>query len=228
MKDANVTDLALFLQPDRYADSTHPDIITFSNQVLEGVSDPVARAVNLYYAIRDGFRYSPYYVEMVPEAFRASRFLHRDRGHCIDKANLMVACARAAGIPARLRFAKVRNHLGTEKLEALLKTDVLVFHGMAELYLEGRWVKCTPAFNQELCQKLNVAPLEFNGLEDSIFQAYDREGADFMEYLHDYGYFAEMPYEYFISEMQVHYPHLFQEGAVAISTPSMDMTEQED
>lgn len=197
------------LASDRFADSDHPAIQAYAKAAMGDAETDIEKAVRLYYKVRDGFRYNPYYVQLKAEAFVASNFLERDKGHCIDKANLLVACARAVGIPARLRFAKVRNHLGTAKLEEMLRSDVLVFHGMAELWLEGKWVKSTPAFNKELCDLLKVAPLEFNGLEDSIFQAYDREGGDFMEYLHDYGPFAELPLDYFLSEMKAHYPHIF-------------------
>ena len=96
-------------------------------------------------------------------------------GHCIDKALLLAACARALGIPAQLHFANVRNHVGTAKLEERLGTDLLVFHGYTELWLDERWVAATPAFNKALCDRLGVAPLEFDGEHDSIFQAYDRE-----------------------------------------------------
>ncbi len=93
-------------------------------------------------------------------------------GHCIDKALLLAACARVLGIPSRLHFANVRNHIGTAKLEAMLGTDLLVFHGYTELFLEGRWVAATPAFNKELCAHLKVPPLEWDGRTDAIFQAY--------------------------------------------------------
>ena len=112
----------------------------------------------------------------------------------------------ARGIPARLHFANVRNHIGTEELERILGTDLLVFHGYTELFLEGRWVAATPAFNKELCEHLGVAPLEFDGREDSIFQQFDNAGGQFMEYVHDYGAFATIPYALMIGEWRKHYP----------------------
>lgn len=209
MQSATSDDPNLYLAPDRFADSDHPAVQAFATKAVGDAQTDLDKAVRLYYAVRDGFLYNPYYVMLDPNAFVASNFLKRDKGHCIDKANLLIACCRAQGIPARARYAQVRNHMGTAKLEAFLKSDVLVFHGMAELYLEGKWVKSTPAFNKSLCELLNVAPLEFDGKEDSIFQAYDRKGGEFMEYLHDYGAYAELPFDYFISEMKAHYPHIF-------------------
>jgi hypothetical protein len=33
-----------------------------------------------------------------------------------------------------------------------------------------------------------------------------------MEYLHEYGQFDDLPYELFVQELKVHYPHLFVNG----------------
>jgi transglutaminase-like putative cysteine protease len=169
----------------------------------------IERAVTLYYAVRDGFRYNPHTISMQPEDFRASVQVQRSEGHCIDKATILAAAARAIGIPSRLGFANVTNHIGTEKLEKVLGTSVLVFHGFTELYLEGKWVKATPAFNAALCEKLNVEPLAFNGREDSVFQQFSRTGNRFMEYLHDYGSFDDLPFDQMIGEWKKHYPKLF-------------------
>ena len=169
----------------------------------------MASAVALYYAVRDGFRYNPWEVSLQPGDFSASAMLSRDRergGHCIDKANLLAACARVLGIPSRLHFANVRNHIGTEEFERKLGTDLLVFHGYVELHLNGGWVAATPAFNKELCTYLGVAPLEFDGQQDSIFQQYDAKGGSFMEYVHDYGHFAEIPFDLMIGEWRRFYP----------------------
>jgi transglutaminase-like putative cysteine protease len=201
-----------YLRPGFYIDSDHPAVQAFSQAHSDPQLRPRENAVRLYYAVRDGFRYNPYHLDLRPEAMKASHLLGRDGGYCGEKACLLAAVARAAGIPARLGFAIVRNHIGTERLEDFLKTDKLVFHGFTELFLEGQWLKATPAFNKELCDKLGVAPLEFDGMQDSIFQEFDRKGGRFMEYLHDYGTFADLPRDMFLSEIRTHYPHFFEEG----------------
>lgn len=199
---------AKYLQAGTYIDSDHPAVIAYA-QKHAGSGSPRDQAVNLYYAIRDGFRYDPYNIDLRPEAMRASALLDRTSGYCGEKAALLAASCRVLGIPARVHFTNVRNHIGTEKLEEYLGTDVLVFHGYTELFLDGKWVKATPAFNKSLCEKLNVAPLEFDGTEDSIFQEYDREGGRFMDYLHDYGHFADLPREQFIAALKKYYPRFF-------------------
>lgn len=193
--------------PNRFVDSAHPAVIAFAQTHAAGRA-PKAAAISLYGAVRDGFRYNPYRVFFTPEHFTASGLLARppqEGGHCIDKALLLAAACRAVGIPSRLHFADVRNHIGTSALEAHLGTDRLVFHGYCELHLGGRWVAATPAFNRGLCEKLGVAPLEFDGENDSIFQEYDAAGGRFMEYIEDHGSHADIPFDKMIAAWRTHY-----------------------
>jgi transglutaminase-like putative cysteine protease len=147
----------------------------------------------LYYRVRDGIWYDPYCPFYLPEHYRASNVLKAGRGYCVCKASVLCAAARALGIPARLGFADVKNHLATRQLLEFLGSDLFVFHGYVEFYLGGKWVKATPAFNRELCERHHVQPLEFNGLEDSVFQPFNLQRRQFMEYVTDHGTFADVP-----------------------------------
>lgn len=167
------------------------------------------KSVALYYAVRDGFQYDPYVLDLRKEGLKASNLLTRKRGYCVEKAILLAASARAVGVPSRLSFYIVRNHIATERLEKALKKNYLVFHGAAEVFLEGKWLKMTPAFNKGLYKYLGVEPLEFDGTADSIFQEYDHKGNVFMEYLHEYGFFSDLPYDLYLDELRKHYPHIF-------------------
>lgn len=202
-----------YLRPTEFLDSDSPAVIRFAEQCVSGASSDRERAALLYYAVRDGFHYDPYLLDLRREGLRASSLLARDRGYCVEKAVLLAASARAIGIPSRLSFYIVRNHLATGRLEQLLKTDYLVFHGAAELLIDGEWQKATPAFNKKLCDLLGVAPLEFDGSGDSIFQEFDHAGGRFMEYVHDYGAFPDLPYETYLEELRKHYPHVFENGS---------------
>ncbi len=206
---ALVPDFRIYLRPGELMDSFHPDVLAFALPFAREADSPRQAAIALYYAIRDRYRYDPYAVDLRMEHMKASAFLHRDRGYCIEKANLLGAAARAIGIPARLGFGDVRNHLGTDRLVRMLGTDLMVFHGYTELYLEGRWVKATPAFNLELCQRLGVEALPFDGLQDSVFQPYKPGGKQFMTYENDRGTYAEWPVEDFATALREHYGHLF-------------------
>lgn len=201
-----------FSQSAYFIDSDHPNVKAYANQVIQGIDNPRDQAVALYNDVRDSYLYNPYEISLQPRHSKASGILAREKksGHCIDKAIILCALGRAVDIPTRLHFANVKNHIATEKLEEYLGTDILVFHGYMEFYLDGQWVKCTPAFNKSLCDKLNVATLEFDGVNDSIFQEYDRSGADFMEYLHDYGVFHDFPLDMFEKEIRIHYRKVFE------------------
>lgn len=181
------------LRATRCLDADHPRLRAFAEEAVGDERDAVTRAIRLYYAVRDGLRYDPYGLELSVEGLQASAVLARGRGWCVAKAGVLAAAARAVGIPSRLGFADVRNHLATPRLLALMGTDVFYYHGYAELLLAGRWVKATPAFNIELCAKFGVRPLEFDGRTDSIFHPFDAEGRRHMEYLRDRGPRDDMP-----------------------------------
>lgn len=182
-----------YLEATEIIDSNHPDIQAFAAEKSSGAKDPVEKAVSLYYAVRDGIRYDPYYPFYKPEHYRASNVLKARRGFCIPKLSLLCALARAVGVPARAGFATVRNHLATRQLLEFLGSDIFTFHGFTEFFLEGKWVKATAAFNKELCERHGVAPLDFNGREDSMFQPYNTDRKKFMEYLEFHGTFADIP-----------------------------------
>ncbi len=195
-----------------FLDTDHPEVIAFTKQNTKERESKLSNIISLYYAIRDGFRYNPYEVILKPEKLKASYLLTKNSGYCIEKAILLAACARIIGVPSKLHFYNVRNHIGTEKLTESLGTDVLVFHGITEVWISNKWIKSTPAFNKELCEKLKVSPLEFNGEEDSIFQEYNSEGSGYMEYLYDYGDFLDFPFSLFCSELNKYYPKFFRRG----------------
>lgn len=182
-----------YLTPTSIINSDHRTIIDHAMKTIGETKDTIQRAIKLYYAVRDGIWYDPYYPFYLPEHYRASNVLKTGRGYCVCKASLLCALGRACGIPSRIHFADVRNHLATKQLIEFLGNDLFVYHGMTEFYLDGRWVKSTPAFNKELCERHKVAPLEFNGREDSIFQPYNLTKKKYMEYVADHGTYADIP-----------------------------------
>ena len=193
------------LAPTPSIDSDHPAVCEFAARHAVG-DDDRARAVALYGAVRDGFRYDPYRVDLSPAGMRPSRVLEVGHGWCVPKATLLAAACRAAGIPARLGFADVRNHLSTERMRQLLQTDLYVWHGYTEILLDGRWVKATPAFNLALCERFGLLPLEFDGRHDSIYHPYDRAGQRHMEYVHARGSFDDLPLAALTADFERTYP----------------------
>ncbi len=191
-----------YLSPTEIIDCDHPEVRDFAERKLGDAADAVDRAVRLYYAVRDEIWYDPYYPFYLPEHYRASNVLRGGRGFCIPKASLLCAAGRAGGIPSRVGFANVRNHLASRQLLDFIGTDIFAFHAFTEFFLEGKWVKATPAFNRELCVRHGVEPLEFNGREDSLFQPYNSEQRKFMEYLEFHGSFADIPVAEIVSAFE--------------------------
>jgi len=194
-ESSETDDIEACLAPGRVIDSDAPEIVEYARRSVDGAESAAERARRLYRAVRDDIRYDPYRIGRTADEMRASLTLRRGWGFCTPKAALLAAGARSLGIPARLGFADVRNHLTSDKLERALGTDLMVFHGYTELHLGGRWVKATPAFNRSLCEKIGIAPLEFDGENDSIFQPLDLAGRRHMEYVRERGPRIDAPVE---------------------------------
>lgn len=198
----------LYLAPAEYVDSDAPTVQAFARAAAGDAATPEETARRLYTAVRDGVRYNPYVDYADPACYRASSVLAAGNGYCVGKAALYAAAARSVGLPARLGFADVRNHLATRRLLEAVGTDVFAWHGYVEVLLGGRWVKVTPTFNAALCGKLGVAVLDFDGVADALLQPADRGGRRFMEYLADHGLFHDVPARFLIREMARLYPRL--------------------
>ena len=200
-----------YLCPTYYIESDHPAVIEFSNKNIKPGEKEIQKAVRLYYAVRDFIRYNPYSMEPFKESMKASSVLKKKDGYCVAKAVLLAACARSQKIPARLGFADVKNHLTTKRLMRLMGTDVYVYHGYTEMFLNNKWVKATPAFNLTLCTNFNVKPLEFDGTKDSIFHPFDQSGNKHMEYVKDHGTFSDLPWETIMTASKKSYPAYFED-----------------
>ena len=208
-----------FLRPTTYVDSGAESVVAFARRVTGGLADPVARAVALYYAVRDEIAYTAYCDFTSVETYRASACLARGAGFCVGKAALLAAGARAALIPARVGFADVRNHLTTPRLRRLMSTDVFYYHGYAELYLGGAWVKATPVFDQKLCDRVGIRTLDWDGRADALFHPFDASGRRHMEYVQDRGARADVPVAEIMETFARHYPRL---GAVSAAAGSVE------
>lgn len=198
----------IYLAPGGCVDSDHPAVAAFAARVAGDADGPVAAAVRLYYAVRDEIRYDPYRPYAEFDTYRASAVLAAGRGYCVGKAALLAAAARARGIAARLSFADVRNHLATPRLLALTGSDLFIYHGITEFWLDGRWIKATPTFNLSLCDKFQIRPLDFDGTRDAILHPYDRAGRRHMDYVRTHGTYADVPVELIRPAMLAAYPRL--------------------
>ena len=198
-----------YLSPTFYFDYPSETIQHLIKEFQQDSLSKAEKAIALYNKVRDGYLYDPYHISLNPENYRASALAEKPTGNCVEKSIILIAGLRALEIPARLCLGKVVNHIAVERLIEKFGSNELTPHGSVEAYLDGTWLKMSPAFNASLCEKLQVAPLEFDGKHDSYLQAYNAEGSRFMEYLEDYGHFEDVPVGFMIKKLKEHYPHIF-------------------
>lgn len=208
-------DIDEYLAPGWFVDSDSAAVRAFAAEVVGIETDPVVQAVLLFDVVRDRIWYDPFVMSTDPVSYRASAVLASGRSWCVPKAVLLAAAARAAGIPARLGFADVRNHLQTERLRRKMNgIDLFVFHGYTDLFLEGRWVKATPAFNAELCARFGVQRITFDGRSDALLHEHTADGGTYMEYVRDRGVYTDLPLgEMLATLQQVYGDALLETGA---------------
>ncbi len=202
-------ELEIYLRETKHLDYSGDELQAFIAPI-RSLSTPLEKAIALYHLVRDGFLYDPYHLDLRSDALTTQQILKKKRAWCVEKSIIMAAGARALGIPSKLGYAIVTNHLGDDKLELYLKRKEIVFHGYTSLFLENKWVICTPAFDKRVCRLNGVPPLEWDGRKDSLFQAFSGEN-QFMEYIHEYGVFSDVPVALMQNEMKKYYPHLFEE-----------------
>lgn len=196
------------LQATEFIETTHPAVLAFVERVVGDATDDRERARRVFAAVRDEIRYDPYELPTQPEAYRASSVLAAGRGYCIPKSVLLTTAARAVGIPSRLGFADVKNHLQSERLREAMGTDLFVYHGYSTLFVDGRWLKASAAFNRELCARFGVEPLEFDGTADALLHQFTGDGSRYMEYVNDHGTFADLPLERILAIFRETYPSI--------------------
>ncbi len=196
----------IYLQATPTLDYNHPAVKTFIAKNTKPTDTKQQQAIQLHNAIRDDIRYDPFTFSLKPEDYKASTTVLSDKNWCIPKSVLYAACCRGIGIPTKLGFADVKNHLSTNVLRLLLESDVFYWHGYVSLYLNERWVKATPVFDAALCEKYKLCPLDFNGLVDSLYHPFDQEGNQHMEYINDRGTYPDLPLQEMIKGMFELYP----------------------
>jgi transglutaminase-like putative cysteine protease len=205
-----------FLSATPFIDSDNPAIVAFAHDALGDAATIKEKALALYGAVRDQIQYDPYIDFFDPAEFRASEVLRAGKGFCVGKSALLAAVARSTGIPARPGYADVRNHLTSKRLMEQVG-DIFIWHSYTELEIDGQWVKCTPAFDKVLCERARIAPLEFDGVNDSLFHPFDQVGRRHMEYLKDRGAFADVPFATIVTDFKTFYPKLVAASASAAS-----------
>jgi transglutaminase-like putative cysteine protease len=205
-----------YLQATPFVDCDDPAIRSFAQSAAGTARTVKDQAIALYRAVRDSIQYDPYVDVLDPAMFRASAVLAAGKGFCVGKSALLTASARVTGIPARPGYADVRNHLTSKRLQERVG-DTFYWHSYTELFIDGKWARCTPAFDAALCVRAKIAPLEFDGVNDSLFHPFDPAGRRHMEYLNDRGAFADVPFAAIVADFKKLYPKLVAASPTAAS-----------
>ena len=191
-----------YLQPTQGIDSDNVVIKQKADDLTRDQKTSAEKAITLFYWVRDQIKYTPIVPDEVFDEYRASDTLRRGKGFCVEKASLLAAFSRAAGIPARLHLADIQNHLISERLMEVMQTNLFACHGYCEMYIEGDWVKATPAFDLIMCQENRIKPVEFDGKHDAIFHSQNRDGELHIEYVKDRGYYEDVPLDYIMTTFE--------------------------
>ena len=188
-----------YLLPTYYINSDSKVVTQLADSICKGLSDDSNKAKAIFYWVRDKILYDVHSFSPDKSQYKASEIIKNGAGWCVPKACLLAALSRAMGIPSRLHFSDIRNHQITEKLLAEMGSNIFYFHGYTEFYLNSNWVKVTPAFNSELCEKFAHKTVEFDGINDALLHTETINGERHVEYLNDRGVYADLPFEEMLS-----------------------------
>ncbi|KKN55207.1 hypothetical protein LCGC14_0584770, partial [marine sediment metagenome] len=179
------------LKPSFFMDYDHPLVYEKAKEITEGIpeGDDINKAIRLFYYVRDQIRYTVKHARESynKESWKSSLTIERGEGFCIPKSITLASLARAVGIPSKLHFVDIVNHMTSERLKKDMGNNLFIFHGFVELFLGGKWVEANCAFDKELCIRKNFPAVTFDGIKDGLFASTNNDGEPFIEYVKDRG-----------------------------------------
>lgn len=191
-------DLEVYLKETYLIDSDNPAVKKAAGEICSNSPTQNEKAVKIFYFVRDVINYNMYAVSTKKEAYKASAILQSGQGWCLQKAILLTALARAAGIPSRLLVVSLKNRRAPNKAIESLGTDLFFPHVYNEVFLDGKWLKIAATFDKEICDRGGVPAVEFDGKNNAILSAVDLKGQPYIEYLDDYGFYADVPWDFIV------------------------------
>jgi len=190
------SEMGRYLRATSTIEAEHEKIIETVTNVTRGCISDEEKAVALFYFVRDSIRYNIYMTSVFIEDFKASRILEWGKAYCVQKAVLLTALGRAAGIPSRLVFAKIRNHKIPDHVVQMFTTNIFPRHGYNQFFLNGRWVSAAATFDKVLCEKNGLPTVEFDGKRDAILPEKDLKGAPYIEYIKKFPPKEDLPFDW--------------------------------
>jgi len=140
-------ELQQYLRPTEFCEPDHPEIQKITAEVIEGAETPREAAIKIYLFVRDEIEYG------MTKIRSSTEVLQSKLGWCWTKPNLQVAMLRAAEIPARYRAesfvpSALSLVMPEESWESFWELEVI--HGLAEVYLDGKWIGCDATVDKDL------------------------------------------------------------------------------
>lgn len=191
----------IYVRPTEVIDADHETIQSTAADLTRGCADSAEKAVRLFYFVRDSIRYNVFMISVFKEDFKASRILDWKKGYCVQKAVLLTALGRAAGIPSRLVFAKIKNHRVPPHIHEKLRVNVFPRHGYNQFYLQERWVSAAATFDKALCDRNGLPVVEFDGENDAVLPQTDLEGHPYIEYLERFPPAEDLPFDWIVERI---------------------------
>ena len=189
-----MSEMENFLKSTEIIDCDSDSVREKALEVTKGLNTDKEKAVALFYFVRDKIKHNAYTALYDRNRYKASSTLQAGHGMCQNKAILLVALARAVGIPARLGFVDVEDHQLSESFKQMIGgVNTMPFHGFAELYIDGRWVHASPAYDLVTCQKKGFIPVEFDGVKDAKDSEYTKTGQLHMKHIKYHGPYEDLP-----------------------------------
>ena len=193
--------MEMFLKATPTIDVGHERIIETASKVTRGCSNDEEKAIRLFYFVRDSIKYNFHMISVFIEDFRASRILEWGKGYCVQKAVLLAALGRAAGVPSRLVFAKIRNHKAPAQILEKIGTPIFPRHGYNQFFLNGRWVNAAATFDKELCERNRLPTVEFDGKNDAILPKKGLKGEPYIDYVEKFPPREDLPFDWIVEKI---------------------------
>jgi len=190
------SEMGQYLRATFTIEAGHEKIIETATKVTRGCSNDEEKAIKIFYFVRDSIRYNIYMISVFIEDFRASRILEWGKAYCVQKAVLLTALGRAAGIPSRFVFAKIKNHTIPDHVAKMFNTTTFPRHGYNQFFLNGKWVSAAATFDKVLCEKNGLPAVEFDGKRDAILSEKDLKGAPYIEYIEKFPPREDLPFDW--------------------------------
>ncbi len=195
-----------YLEKTEFFNYDDPYIMSRLDLIKDKANSEKELSSEIFTFVRDTVSYTPYVDFFSKSSYIAGNIITQSHSFCVPKAILLATMCRAAGIPSRLKFAVIRNNLLSKNLKTMMKTDVIYGHGLAEIFIDGKWFQATPAFDSKMSRKLDFRIVEFSGDSDAVLPGTDQAGKMHVEYLEYTESFADFPFEYYTNYVSDSYP----------------------